>query len=96
MVGTLIGGPIGGALLGAAAGAIAGKSIDLGIPDEKIAEIGEHMDRASSTLILALNSGDPDKIAAALEETGGKTIEISISGDVQKELEKRAADRDGE
>ena len=89
LVGTLIGGPIGGALLGAAAGGIAGKAIDLGVPDAKIKEISEHMERASSTLILVLKSGDAAKIAAALEETGGKTIEVSVSGEVQEDLEQR-------
>jgi len=92
VVGTLIGGPIGGALLGAAAGGIAGKAIDLGVPDAKIKEISDHMERASSTLILVLKSGDPAKIAAALEETGGKTIEIAISGETQEELEQRLVD----
>jgi len=92
VVGTLIGGPIGGALLGAAAGGIAGKVIDLGVPDAKIKEISEHMERASSTLILVLKSGDPEKIAAALEETGGRTMEITISGEVQKDLEQSLED----
>jgi uncharacterized membrane protein len=89
VIGTLVGGPIGGALLGAAAGAIAGKATDLGIPNEKIDEISDHMERASSTLILVLKSGDPEKIAASLEKTGGKTIEVTISDEVQEEMEKR-------
>jgi uncharacterized membrane protein len=92
VIGTLVGGPIGGALLGAAAGAIAGKATDLGIPNEKIDEISNHMEKASSSLILVLKSGDAEKIAAALEETGGKTIEVTISDEVQKEMEKRLSD----
>jgi len=92
LIGTLIGGPIGGALLGAAAGGIAGKAIDLAVPDSKIKEISEHMERASSTLILVLKSGDAAKIAAALEETGGKTLEVTISGETQEELEQRVVD----
>ena len=91
-IGTLVGGPIGGALLGAAAGAIAGKAIDLGIPNEKIDEISNHMENASSSLILVLKSGDPEKITAALEETGGKTIEVTISDEVQVEMENKLSD----
>lgn len=96
VIGTLLGGPIGGALLGAAAGGIVGKAIDLGVPDAKIAEVGEHMDGATSTLILVLKSGDPNKIAAALEETGGKTIELTISGEVHEELEQTLSNTKGE
>jgi uncharacterized membrane protein len=92
VIGTLVGGPIGGALLGAAAGAIAGKATDLGIPNEKIDEISSHMEKASSSLILVLESGDPEKIAAALEETGGNTLEVTISDEIHEEMEKRLSD----
>lgn len=95
VIGTLLGGPVGGALLGTAAGAIAGKAVDLGVPNEKIIEIGDHMDQASSTLILVLKSGDKEKLAAALEATGGKSIEMSLSDDIHDELEESLSDRDG-
>lgn len=92
VVGTLLGGPIGGVLLGAATGAIAGKAIDVGVPDHKIAEVSKALDRCSSALLLELKSGDPDKLVAAISETGGELFELTVPDEARQQLEKHLAD----
>jgi uncharacterized membrane protein len=86
VVGTMLGGPIGGALLGGAAGALAAK-IDLGIPNEKIEIISESMDNATSAIFAQIKSGNEDMIAAAVRESGAKVIELSLSEEMEADLE---------
>ena len=95
VVGTLLGGPIGGVLLGAAGGALAGRAIDLGIPDKKIRQVGQAMDIATSAILIELKSGDPQKLVSAMEESGGELFDLSLSEEVQKQLEQHAADSAG-
>ena len=92
VVGVLLGGPIGGVLLGAAAGGIVGKVVDVGVPDHKIAEVSGALDRCSSALLLELNSGDPDKLIAAISETGGELFELNVPEEARQQLEKHVAE----
>jgi uncharacterized membrane protein len=92
VVGVLLGGPIGGVLLGAATGGIVGKVVDVGVPDNKIAEVSEALDRCSSALLLELKSGDPDKLIAAISETGGELFELNVPEETRQQLEKHVAD----
>ena len=92
VVGTLLGGPIGGVLLGAAGGALAGRAIDLGIPDEKIREVGQAMEVATSAILIELKSGDPQKLVSAMEESGGELFELSLSEEAEKHFQQHAAD----
>jgi uncharacterized membrane protein len=95
VVGTLLGGPIGGVLLGAAGGALAGRVIDLGIPDEKIRQVGQAMDTATSAILIEIKSGDPQKLVNAMEESGGELFELSLSEEAQEQLKQQAADSAG-
>lgn len=88
VVGTLLGGPIGGVLLGAASGAIAGWIVDLGIPDKVVRQVGEAMSLATSAILIELKDGDPQQLIAAMEESGGKLFELSVSDEAAKELDK--------
>lgn len=92
VVGALLGGPIGGVLLGAATGAIVGKAVDYGVPDEKIAEVSRAMDRCNSALLLELKSGDPQKLVAAIAETGGELYEITVPDEARQQLEQQISD----
>jgi uncharacterized membrane protein len=74
-------------LLGAAGGALAGRVIDLGIPDEKIRQVGQAMDIATSAILIEVKSGDPQKLVSAMEESGGKLFELSLSAEAQKQLQ---------
>jgi uncharacterized membrane protein len=94
VVGTLLGGPIGGVLLGAATGAIVAKAVDFGVPDRKIAEVSKALDRSDSALLLELQSGDPDKLVAAVSETGGELYELNIPEEARQQLEKDLSESD--
>ncbi len=96
VIGTLLGGPIGGVLLGAATGAIVGKAVDFGVPDSKIAEVSKAMDRSDSALLLELKSGDPQKLVAAIAETGGELFEISVPDEAGRQLEQHLSDAEGD
>ena len=96
VIGTLLGGPIGGVLLGAAGGALAGRVVDLGIPDEKIRQVGQSMEVATSAILLEVKSGDPQNLVSAMEESGGELFELSLSEEAQKQLQEHAASSTGE
>jgi uncharacterized membrane protein len=96
VIGALLGGPIGGVLLGAATGAIVGKAVDFGVPDSKIAEVGKALDRSDSALLLELKSGDPEKLVAAIAETGGELYEITVPQEARKQLEQQVSDAAGD
>ena len=86
VVGTMLGGPIGGALLGGAAGALAAK-IDLGIPNEKIEAVSDHMDNASSAIFAQIRTDKEDMIAAVVRQSGAKVVEFSLSEEMEADLE---------
>jgi uncharacterized membrane protein len=92
VIGALLGGPIGGVLLGAATGAIVGKAVDFGVPDSKIAEVSKALDRCDSALLLELKSGDPEKLIAAIAETGGELYEITVPDEARQQLEQQLSD----
>jgi uncharacterized membrane protein len=88
VVGTLLGGPIGGALLGAAAGAYAGKKIDLGVSNDEIAVVSESMDNASSAIAVQIKSvKNKDMLAAAIRQSGGKIHELSLTDELELDME---------
>jgi uncharacterized membrane protein len=92
VIGSLLGGPIGGALLGTATGAIVGKVVDTGVPNEKIAEVSRALERSSSALLLELEAGDPDKLVAAISETGGELYELTIPTETKEQLQKQLSE----
>jgi uncharacterized membrane protein len=96
VIGALLGGPIGGVLLGAATGAIVGKAVDFGVSDSKIAEVSKAMDRCDSALLLELKSGDPEKLVAAIAETGGELYEITVPKEARRQLEQHISDASGD
>ena len=96
VVGTLLGGPIGGALLGAAAGAVTSKAIDLGIPNAKIKEVSQALDKATSALLVELKEGDPQKLINVLKQTGGELYELTVSDDTKRALQDAVSDEDAQ
>jgi len=95
VIGSLLGGPIGGALLGTATGAIVAKVVDTGVSNKKIAEVSQALERSSSALLLELEAGDPEKLVAAISETGGELYELSISDETKENLEKQLSEDGG-
>lgn len=91
VIGLMLGGPIGGALLGTLAGALAGKSIDLGVSKEKVEAVSESMANASSALLVQIESGNKDALAAMLRQSGGELHEVSVTKEVAAEVSEVAA-----
>jgi uncharacterized membrane protein len=88
VVGTIVGGPVGGLVLGAAAGALAGKKIDLGISNEEIESVSESMEDASSAICVQIKSiENKDILAAAIRQSGAKVHELSLTEDLEMDME---------
>lgn len=96
VIGSLLGGPIGGVLLGTATGAIVAKTVDTGVSNDKIDEVSRAIDGCTSALLLELDEGDPDKLVAAIAETGGKLYELSVPRAATAELEKQLSESQGQ
>jgi uncharacterized membrane protein len=84
VVGTLLGGSVGGVLLGVAGGALAGRVIDLGIPDETVRQVANAMNVATSAILLEVKSGDPQQLVVAIEGSGGRLFELSVSKETEE------------
>ena len=91
VVGTVLGGPIGGLLLGAAAGALAGKKIDLGVSNDEIAAVSESMESCTSAIAVQIKSvKNKELLAAAIRQSGGKIHELSLTDELEMDLEEVA------
>lgn len=88
VVGTIVGGPVGGLILGAAAGGLAGKKIDLGISDDEIKVVSDSMGDASSAICVQIKSiEDKAMLASAIRQSGGKVHELSVTEDLEMDME---------
>ncbi len=88
VVGTIVGGPVGGLVLGAAAGGLVGKKIDLGISDDEIKAVSDSMEDASSAICVQIKSiKDKAMLAAAIRQSGGKVHELSLTEDLEVNME---------
>lgn len=88
VVGTIAGGPVGGLVLGAAAGGLVGKKIDLGISDDEIKAVSDSMEDASSAICVQIKSiEDKAMLAAAIRQSGGKVHELSLTEDLEVDME---------
>lgn len=88
VVGTIVGGPVGGLVLGAAAGGLIGKKIDLGISNDEIKAVSDSMNDASSAICVQIKSvKDKDMLAAAIRQSGGKVHELSLTADLEMDME---------
>ena len=70
------------------------KAVDFGVPDRKIAEVSAALDRSSSALLLELKSGDPDRLVAAVSETGGELYELNVPEETRRQLEQDLSESD--
>jgi len=64
--------PLLGAAIGAAAGAVAGSMSDVGIDDDFIKSARDQITPGTSALFLMSSDAVPDKVKAAIDETGLK------------------------
>ena len=88
VVGTVLGGPVGGLLLGAAAGALAGKKIDLGVSNDEIEAVSDSMASCTSAIAVQIKSvKNKEMLAAAIRQSGGQIHELSLTDELEMDLE---------
>jgi len=89
--GTLIGviflNPLLGMAAGAAAGAVGGALSDVGINNQFMKQLSEHLKPGSSALFVLVRKVTPDKVLAELEGTGGKVIQTSLTHEEEHKLQ---------
>jgi uncharacterized membrane protein len=78
LVGLLFMMPLVGAAVGAASGAISGKLTDVGINDEFMKNVGKTLQSGNAALFLLIRKMTTDKVAAALQGTGGTMLRSSF------------------
>lgn len=90
--GTLIGliflNPLLGLVVGAGAGAVAGALSDVGINDDFMKKLAATITPGSSALFVLVDSAITDKVLAALQGTGGKILQTSLSTPDEEKLQK--------
>jgi len=89
LVGLLFMMPLVGAAVGAASGALSGKLTDVGINDDFMKKVGKTLQSGNSALFLLVRKMTTDKVAAALQGSGGTVLRSSF--DETKESALRSA-----
>jgi len=75
-----------GAGLGTALGWLQGKSIDLGINDEFMKELGETLTPNSSAIFVLIRKATLDRVIDELKPFGGKLMHTSLSKEDEQKL----------
>lgn len=78
LIGLLFLMPLAGAAVGAASGALGGRLSDVGINDKFMKEVGDTLQSSNAALFLLIRKMTADKVAAALEGTGGRIMRSSF------------------
>lgn len=93
VLGLLGGGFIRGAILGAAGGAAAGKFIDLGLDDEFLKDVGDHLGPGSSAIVALVDFEQVDQAMVELDKfEGGRILKHSLSDEVYAKLSEAVED----
>jgi uncharacterized membrane protein len=80
-------GVITGAALGAAGGAIAGRSVDYGISDSFMKELGERVQPGTSALFVLFRKATWEKVLDQIGRYGGTVMHSSLSPEVEARLQ---------
>ena len=89
MLGLLLGSvffPLGGLLVGALAGGLIGKSVDLGVDQKFVKEVGEDIQPGTSALFFLVRDADPEVAVAALRPYKGTVRHTTFPPEAEKEL----------
>ena len=87
LIGLIFLNPILGAVVGAGAGAAAGALSDVGIDDDFMKKLAEHLQPNTSVLFVLIRKMTADKVLAELSGTGGKVIQTSLSHEDESKLQ---------
>ena len=78
--------PLGGLLVGALAGGLIGKTVDLGVDQRFVKEVGEDMQPGTSALFFLVRDADPDVAVAALRPYKGTVRHTTFPPEAEEEL----------
>ncbi len=92
LVGLLFMMPLAGAALGAASGALSGKLTDVGINDDFMKSVGKTLQSGNAALFLLIRKMTTDKVASALQGTGGTVLRSSFDETKEDVLKAALAD----
>jgi uncharacterized membrane protein len=88
LIGLLFFVPFIGMAIGAGTGALAGKSVDVGIDDTFMRDLGSALQPGSAALFLLVDQITVDKVVAELvpHQLGGRLLRSSLSRDAEQRL----------
>ncbi|MFF1796965.1 DUF1269 domain-containing protein [Kitasatospora sp. NPDC086009] len=86
VIGLLFFMPLLGAAVGGAAGAAVGASTDIGVDDDFMREVAEHLQPGTAAVFLLVRRATADKVVPALARYGGRIIQTSLSAGAEAEL----------
>lgn len=88
LIGFIFGGPIFGALLGMGLGAIFGSSLDIGVDNNFIKDVGNDLAPGDSALFLLIREATIDRVTDALKPFGGTLYHTSLSKEAEESFAK--------
>lgn len=86
LIGLIFLAPLLGAAIGAAAGAVSGHFSDIGVDDNFMKELGNHLAPGGAATIILIRKVTPDKVLAEVAPFGGYVLETSLSGEAEGQL----------
>jgi uncharacterized membrane protein len=88
LVGLLFLNPIVGAAVGAGVGGLAGRSMDIGINDDFLRDVGQSLDKGGSAICVLVRKMTADKVAERLTKfrSKGRIVQTSLSRDQEAKL----------
>ncbi|MFE7188372.1 DUF1269 domain-containing protein [Kitasatospora sp. NPDC057541] len=86
VIGLLFFMPILGAAVGGAAGAAVGATTDIGVDDDFMRQVGQHLQPGTAAVFLLVRTATADKVVPALARYGGRIIQTSLSAEAEAEL----------
>jgi uncharacterized membrane protein len=78
--------PFLGAAIGAGTGALAGKSVDTGVDDNFMREVGEKLTPGKAALFVLVVNSTPEKVLPEVTPFGGEILQTSLSPEAEAHL----------
>ncbi|MFF8769529.1 DUF1269 domain-containing protein [Kitasatospora sp. NPDC015120] len=86
VIGLLFFMPLLGAAVGGAAGAAVGATTDIGVDDDFMRQVGQHLQPGTAAVFLLVRTATADKVVPALARHGGRIIQTSLSAEAEADL----------
>lgn len=78
--------PLLGMAIGAATGAAAGAASDIGVDDQFMRELGQHLKPGSAAVFMLVAEATPDRVIPELTKFGGRLLKTSLSAEAEQHL----------